>query len=358
MTRGSAPQNPYYAGDLYGELALLEDTQAKRRPSEYFPGLLIAGVAALAAGFLNATYGLPLILAGLLLGLALTFVARHLGTHPGLDLASGPVLRVGIVLLGFQVTAAEIVQLGAAPFAGVVIVMGAALAGALLCARLAQQKTEAGVLAGGATAICGASAALALYGVIGDRRISRTYFTVSLMGVTAASAIALVSYPLAAEWLQFSDKQAGFLTGAAIHDVAQSIGGGYSISDEAGRYATVVKLSRVALLAPLVAVVAFLIRRSDAAGEASLQNRPPLLPTFIVLFFLVLTINSVVSVPETIRSFGLTTAKAMLVLAVIATAMRSQLGLLLDAGWRSFVPVAGATVASFATALLAAFWIV
>jgi uncharacterized integral membrane protein (TIGR00698 family) len=340
-----------HGGDLFGELQLAEGgaaASAKRPP--LFPGLMLCGVAAAAAAWLAEHYGFPIILLGLLVGLALNFVSADPRTHPGLDFASRTFLRLGIVVLGLQVTFAQIGALGLAPFAALAVVMGVTIAAGLAGARLAGQSRYAGLLAGGATAICGASAALALYGVIGKDRLSQAQFALSLVGIAMASAFAMTVYPLLASELALSDAQAGFLIGASIHDVAQAIGGGYAFSDAAGSSATIVKLARVALLAPLVALASLWI---GAAGTDSAQPvwKRLALPWFILAFLGVVTFNSVVNLPAQLTEIGLTASKALLLLAVTATAMRSRMDLLLEMGWRATVPVIIATCASFATAL-------
>ena len=337
----------FYAGDLYGELSLLEQAPRASRLS-LLPGLTAGVIVSLAAAFVSTTYGGPLILMGLLFGLAISFVGQIERTRAGLDFCSRTVLRVGIILLGLQVTLGQIADLGVAPFGALLVVMAAALGGGLLFARLSGQSFESGLLAGGATAICGASAALALYGLIG-RRIDEAQFAVTLVGISLASAAALTVYPLLAHALALSAQQAGFLTGAAIHDVAQAIGGGFAVSNEAGAYATVVKLSRVALLGPLVAIAGFVLARRG--GEVDGPRPRAGLPGFIVLFLAVLIANSLLPVPRVVSEVGLTAAKAMLVLAVTATAMRTRLDLLLESGWKSVVPVFGATTASLVAAL-------
>lgn len=337
----------FYAGDLYGELTLLDSAPPRAR-MPLLPGLAAGAIVGMAAGFVSQTYGVPLILTGLLLGLAMSFVAHDRRTHAGLDFCSRTVLRLGIILLGLQVTLGQIAELGLAPFGALLAVMAAAIGGGLLFARLAGQSLESGLLAGGATAICGASAALALYGVLG-RRIDEAQFAVTLVGISLASAAALAFYPLLAHWLALSDLQAGFLTGAAIHDVAQAIGGGYAVSNDAGGYATIVKLSRVALLGPLVAMIGFALARRSRSAPG---GRPSVaLPKFIVLFLAVLVANSLFAVPAIVDQVGLAASKAMLLLAVTATAMRTRLDLLIESGWRSVLPVAGATTASLAAAL-------
>ena len=342
-----------FGGDLFGEMHLAENAGVASPEPErdtVLPGLAVCGVASAAAAWLSEHYGFPIILLGLLVGLSLNFIARDPRTHKGLDFASRTFLRLGIVVLGLQVTFAQIGALGPAPFAALAVVMVVTFALGTLAAGPAGQSRYAGILAGGATAICGASAALALYGVIGKDRLSQAQFALTLVGVALASAFAMSIYPLIAAHLVLTDRQAGFLIGASIHDVAQAIGGGYAFSDAAGSYATIVKLARVALLAPVVALVSVMIGPAGEASGAPMWRRLAL-PWFIVAFLATVTFNSLVAIPAGLTGYALAGSKAMLLLAVTATAMRSRMDLLLDMGWRAAVPVMAATLASFAASL-------
>lgn len=344
-----------HGGDLFGEIHLAETAAApaeaqQSRLARLFPGFALCAVGAAAAGWLADHYGFPIILLGLLVGLALNFVSADPRTHAGLDLASRTCLRWGIVVLGLQVTFAQIGALGAAPFLALGVVMAMTVAAGMAGARIAGQSRYAGLLAGGATAICGASAALALYGVIGKDRLSQAQFALTLVGVSLASAFAMSVYPVLAGELGLSEGQAGFLIGASIHDVAQAIGGGYAFSDSAGAYATIVKLTRVALLAPLVALASVWIGNAETRAGAPLWQRFAL-PWFIVAFLGVVTVNSLIAMPGELTRIGLIASKALLLLAVTATAMRSRMDLLLQMGWRAAVPVVTATLASFVVAL-------
>ena len=349
------PEPALYAGDLFGEIYQSQQVEppAAATPRTLAPGLVTCLIAALAAMWLAEHYGFPAILLGLLIGLALNFLSEHPALGQGLDFAARHFLRFGIVLLGMQVTLAQIGGIGWLPFAGLLAIMASAFGAALLGARIVGQGRYAGVLAGGATAICGASAALALYGVIGRDRLDQSRFTITLVGIALASALALSLYPLIAETLGLNDAQAGYLVGASIHDVAQAIGGGFAISDAAGAQATIIKLARVALLAPVVALVALWL---GEAGRGEAGPRPAWrrisLPWFIVAFLLLVVLNSFAPMPDGFAEGGLAASKFLLLLAVTATAMRSQLSLLIEAGWRPLVPVMAATLASFATALL------
>ncbi|MEP5937324.1 MAG: putative sulfate exporter family transporter [Erythrobacter sp.] len=341
----------FYAGDLFGEIHQAETEPKKRSRAAILPGLMICATASLAATWLAEHYGFPIILLGLLIGLALSFASEDPRTHAGLDFAARHGLRLGIVVLGLQITFMQVAALGWLAFVGLALVMFAAFFSAVAASRWLGEGREAGVLAGGATAICGASAALALYGVIGQRRLDPTRFSITLVGVALASAIAMTAYPVLAQMLGLSDAQAGFLIGASVHDVAQAIGGGYSFSDAAGADATIVKLARVAMLAPIVALVAIWLGRDDADTASKPLWRKVTVPWFIVGFLVLVAVNSVVAMPEGAREHGLTLSKSLLLLAVTAAAMRSRLALLLEAGWKPLVPVFAATLASFLVAL-------
>ncbi len=364
MTHPQRPDFEAYAGDLFGEMMLADSTaalaaKAARKPlSRFIPGLAISAIAGAAAAWLAQNYGVPVILAGLLIGLAVNFAATDPRTHDGLDAVSRHGLRAGIVLLGFQVTAMQVAQMGIVPFAGLALVMAAALIAALAAARATAQSPAIGLLGGGATAICGASAALALYGVIGRERVDQAQFTLTLVILAAASAIALVTYPPLTQMLGFSDAQAGFLVGASIHDVAQAIGAGFAVSDSAGAQATVVKLTRVALLAPLVTLAALWIARVQPLPAGVGKSKVPVMPGFILAFLALVAVNSLIAVPPALAGHALTASKTLLLLAVTATAMRTRTDLLLGLGWRAVMPVLAATIASLAAALAFAKWVI
>ena len=364
MKRDARPDYEAFAGDLFGEIMLADSAaaaaaKAENKPlSRFVPGLAICAIAGAAAAWMAQNYGVPVILAGLLIGLAVNFAATDPRTHDGLDAVSRHGLRAGIVLLGFQVTIMQVAAMGIVPFAGLALVMGAAMLAALAAARATGQSPAIGLLGGGATAICGASAALALYGVIGRERVDQALFTLTLVILAAASAIALVTYPPLTQMLGFTDAQAGFLVGASIHDVAQAIGAGFAVSDPAGAQATVVKLTRVALLAPLVTLAALWIARVQPLPQGVGRSRVPMLPGFILAFLALVAVNSLVILPSALAGHALTLSKTLLLLAVTATAMRTRTDLLLGLGWRAVMPVLAATIASLLTALAFAHWVI
>ena len=309
------------------------------------PGLLVALLGTLAAGFIADRYGAPLTLMALLIGLALNFLSSDARLTPGLAFASRSLLRWGIVLVGVRITFGQIVALGPIAFLNVLAIVALTIFAGLAVARWSGFTVAFGTLAGGAVAICGASAAMALATTLGERRISQAQLTLVLVGISAMSAAAMVLYPLIAHALGLGDLKAGFLLGASIHDVAQALGAGYSYSKNAGDIAAIVKLTRVALLAPALAVIALFVPRGSTEGGA------PALPWYVAGFFGLAALNSLGLIAPIVARAAEAAATGLLATAVTATAIRSPLSQLRDAGLRPFLVILAATGVAFVLAL-------
>jgi uncharacterized integral membrane protein (TIGR00698 family) len=334
------------AADLFGDLLETEPNKDTRW-QDYWPGLALASVAALAAAWISEHYGAPLMLMGLLFGLAFNFANADAKLQPGLGFASRALLRWGIVLLGFKVSLADIVGLGLSSFIAIACIVTVVIASGILTSRALGLGTAFGLLAGGAVAICGASAALAFAALLGEKRASQAQLTLTLVAIAAASAIAMSVYPLLAAMLRLDNTHAGFVMGASIHDVAQALGAGYSISEASGDTATIVKLTRVALLIPVLGIASLFLGRQE--GKVAVGGH---FPWFVLGFLGVAIFSSVIAIPSPISLIASKAAGAMLLLAVVATGIRSPMHLLLQQGWRASIPVAVATVTSLAAALI------
>ena len=176
----------------------------------------------------------------------------------------------------------------------VVVAVALTIAASMLVARAMGFQGIFGLLTGGATAICGASAALALAAALPahPQKERATLFTVVI--VSALSTLAMIVYPMLAHALGLDPRTAGVFLGGTIHDVAQVVGAGYGMSQETGDVATLVKLLRVAMLLPVIVFAVTLTRRRE--GEAG-GPRPPLLPWFAVAFAVLVAVNSVGVLP-------------------------------------------------------------
>ncbi|MCH7339997.1 YeiH family protein [Acinetobacter higginsii] len=324
------------------------------RTRELMPGLIVSTVVAAAACFLSEHYGAPVMLFALLLGMGLNFLSSESQCKAGIEFTARTVLRIGIALLGMRITLGQITALGWQPIVLVITLVIVTISVSVITAKILGFKKLFGMLTGGATAICGASAALALSAAFPQhpQKEKATLFTV--IGVSALSTLAMIVYPMIARWLELSPQQAGVFLGATIHDVAQVVGAGYSMSPETGDTATVVKLMRVAMLLPVIICAAMITRMQggDATGK-----HPPLLPWFAVGFLVLACINSTGWVPSMLQQGVNELSKWCLVIAISALGMKTQLKELASVGIKPILLMLGETIFLVVLVLLLMHWI-
>jgi uncharacterized integral membrane protein (TIGR00698 family) len=333
-------------------LALRRDAllQAGRRAwIDLFPGSAVAVLVGMAAAFLGSHYKGSMLLFALLLGMSLNFLIDDPRLRAGIQFVASTVLRVGVALLGLRLTLDNVASLGPTMVLALVIGVVATLVATLLFARLLGLERDLGLLVGGATAICGASAALAIASVLPQREGHEKRTTLAVIGVTALSTVAMVVYPALTVWLGLNDIQAGIFIGATIHDVAQVVGAGYSLSPAAGDAATITKLMRVALLMPVLLCTALALRAGSARGGGT-----PLLPWFMVAFAALMLLNSSGVVPSTVQSAATQGSQVCLVVAIAAVGLKTSLRDVASLGWR---PVLMAVLSTVFLATLAAVYL-
>ncbi len=308
--------------------------------SDILPGFLIALTVAAAANFVALAYGGPVMLLALLIGMALNFLAAEEHAAPGLQFATKPVLQVGVALLGLRIAFSDITALGAETLILVVVGVLATIAAGVILSRLVGRSGTFGLLAGGATAICGASAALAISSALPNskERDRETAFVIVI--VTTLSTLAMVIYPVLAHLLGFDDRATGIMLGATIHDVAQVVGAGYGVSDESGDAATIVKLFRVVLLLPVVFCISLAFR---GKGEGSATSRLPV-PLFAVAFALLVVVHSLHLLPEALERPLAEISRWCLLTAVAAIGIRTSIPEMLKMGRSAIAVPAGATL--------------
>ncbi|HET6565678.1 MAG TPA: putative sulfate exporter family transporter, partial [Xanthomonadales bacterium] len=229
-------------------------TRAAEFCKEIAPGLLLTFTVATAAQFLGEHYGAPVMLFALLLGMAFHFLSLEGNCVAGIQFTSRRLLRIGVALLGVKVTDEQILSLGLEPLLLIPALVIATIFIGVLFSRACGRSNQFGLLTGGAVAICGASAALAISSTFPrSKELERdTLFTV--VAVTLLSTTAMIFYPILFAFFGFDDGQTGLLIGATIHDVAQVVGAGYATSEHAGDVATYVKILRVSML-PVVVII-------------------------------------------------------------------------------------------------------
>jgi len=295
-----------------------------------YPGMLAAGTVALAATWLSQQYKAPVMLFALLIGMAFHFLHEEGRCVAGIEVSSKTILRIGVALLGARITLSQIMGLGWMPIITVVVGVTTTIALGTIASRFLGLKRSFGILSGGAVGICGASAALAIASVLPKDEDAERDTILAVVVVTALSTLAMIFYPILAVSLGLTHVQSGVFLGGTIHDVAQVVGAGYSISPHTGDVATYVKLLRVSMLLPVVFAIAFLMRRGG--GDSANAKAP--VPMFLIGFAALVAVNSLGWLPKPVTSGASVLSNWCLVMAISALGMKTSFKSLVTAGWR------------------------
>lgn len=220
--------------------------------------------------------------------------------RPGLKWSARHVLRAGIVLVGLRLSLREVAHLGPRALAAVVVVVIATFFGTQWLGKRLGLSPGLSLLVATGFSICGASA-IAATEPFADATEEEVAYAIAL--VTMCGSLAIAVLPATAALLNLSDAHFGAWVGASVHDVGQVVAAASTRNAVALKSAVVVKLTRVALLAPLLAGVAFAYRRRRA-GDAQVAPAdmkpaplPPALPLFVALFLVAAAVRTIGFIP-------------------------------------------------------------
>ena len=293
---------------------------------KHLPGLAIAASIAAVAFVVeylikNNTAG---VISPLVTAVVLGALTSNLGWLPencrvGLGFAARNLLRLGIVLLGLQLSFSQVRELGAPGLALVIVVVAATFTGTQWLGKKVGLSPGLSLLVATGFSICGASAIAAMRPV-SDADDDDMAYAIAL--VTICGTLAIFLLPVIGELIGFSGAQFGSWVGASVHDVAQTVATAASGNDDAQDAAIVVKLTRVMLLAPLVAAVSFtrrqkLNRTSATDSKTQKAKLPPIVPLFVVGFIAAISINSSFNLPSEFLSNVKWLEKSLLACALV-----------------------------------------
>ena len=304
----------------------------------YGPGLVFVGVVTFVGFVIHWSFETisPLVAAlvlGVLIGNIISIPKVFVS---GQKFAAKKVLRFGIVLLGTQLALKQVVDLGDRELIVVVGVVALTFLGTLwLGPRLGVSKSLSLLIATGFS-ICGASAVAAMEGVVEADEEEVTY---AIALVTLCGSLAIVLLPLLRNLIGLSDPQLfGSWVGASVHDVAQVIATSSTGGDPAVQAATVVKLSRVVLLAPLVACVSIWVRRSSsglvAKAKKADKTRVSVVPLFVIGFLVMIAVRTTGIIPENLLSKIKTIEQVCLASALVGLGSDVRIAKLIKVGGR------------------------
>lgn len=303
--------------------------------SGIWPGLVLTGLITAAAYGLRelpevSTFS-PLILAIVAGMLFHNMIGTPTRAKAGVTFALRKILRFAIILLGLQLTAAQIAEVGATGLAVIALTLIATFVFTTWLGQLLGVEKGLAQLIAAGTSICGASAVIATNTVTNAHDEDVAY---AVACVTVFGSIAMFVYPLLPGLLHLDPRAYGLWSGASIHEIAQVIAAAFQDGKQAGEFGTITKLSRVAMLAPMVIALGLTAsRRNRKSGGAATGGRPPM-PWFVLGFIAMVGINSIVVIPPDVKSIIVTVTTILLTMALAAMGLETDIRKLRAKGLR------------------------
>lgn len=308
------------------------------RYTSIWPGLILAAAIAGLAFALRQLPGVsafsPMILA-IVIGVGYrNVIGIPARLKAGIVFSLRRILRFGIILLGLQLTATQVMAVGASGVCVIVLT----LVGAFLFTKWAGQifgvDPKLAELIAAGTSICGASA------VIATNTVTRAHdedVAYAVACVTVFGSIAMVVYPMLPALFHLDAHAYGLWAGSSIHEIAQVVAAAYQDGEQAGEFGTIAKLSRVMMLAPLVITLGLIAtRRARRDGHGQIQAKAPM-PWFVLGFIALVGLNSIISVPGQAKALIVMATTFLLSMALAAMGLETDIAKLRAKGIRPFV---------------------
>lgn len=308
---------------------------ASPSPFALVPGVLLAGMIAALAFMLRALPGVsnfsPMIIV-ILLGIAFhNVIGTPRRAKPGITFSLRRILRLAIVLLGLQLSFQQVIAVGINGLAVIVLTLVATFVFTKWAGRWLGVDAKLSELIAAGTSICGASAVVATNAVTQGHDEEVTY---AVACVTVFGSVSMFLYPLLPALLHLSPAAYGLWAGASIHEIAQVVAAAFQDGQTAGQIATIAKLSRVMMLAPLVLTLSFLANRKlRRQGRYVVHKRPPL-PYFVLGFIAFVALSSVLTLPPVPKYWVVQGTTFLLSLALAAMGLETDIRKVLAKGAR------------------------
>jgi len=279
----------------------------------------------------------------IIIGMIVRAVAGASDTRePGVRFVAKEVLEVAVCLLGATLDAPKLFASGPTLAIAIVIAVVVALAAGFAIGRVAGLSPRLAVLVACGNAICGNSAIAAVAPVIGADRedVAASIALTAVLGVTVVLTLPLLARPLG-----YSDYQYGVLAGLTVYAVPQVLAAAFAVSIVSGQVATVVKLARVLMLGPVVVFFSLRGRRRAGVAREPRARATSLLPWFVVGFVLLAIARSMGILPDLAVSVARVAAQWLTIAAMAALGLSVDFGAVKRVGARVAIAATGSLLA-------------
>ncbi|MBP2627717.1 MAG: putative protein family [Firmicutes bacterium] len=292
------------------------------------PGLFIVTAIAIPAWFLGTV--IPLVggpVFGIVLGMIAAFWQRPITYDVGIHFTAKKILQASIILLGFEMNLFNVFKVGSQSLYIMIFTLSTAFITAWLVGRFLKLPRNTSILIGVGTAICGGSAIAATAPVLSadDKDVAYSISTIFLFNIAA-----VFIFPFTGHLLGMSDIGFGMWAGTAINDTSSVVAAGYSYSNAAGNFATIVKLTRALMIVPItLALAIFTARKNTNNTNFSVFK---IFPWFILGFLIASIINTTGVIPLSICKLLAKTGKFFIIMALTAIGLNTHIKHLISNG--------------------------
>jgi uncharacterized integral membrane protein (TIGR00698 family) len=294
------------------------------------PGVALTFAIAVAAYLLRMIPGVATfsaLIIAILIGIAFqNLVGTPAICRAGVKFSMRRILRFAIILYGLQLTLTQVASVGIVGFLAICFTLAATFVFTVQIGKLIGVDPKLGELIGAGTAVCGAAAVVATNTVTEGTEEDVAY---GVACVTAYGTIAMFLYPLLPALLHLDARGYGLWSGSSIHEVAQVIAASLQNGPVSGDFALIAKLTRVALLAPLVLSLGFIRSRRSGESHASAPA-----PWFVFGFIAIVIVNTLVTVPAELKSALIQATPFLLAMATAAMGLETDIRKLMAKGLR------------------------
>ncbi|PWK61756.1 YeiH family protein [Aminobacter sp. AP02] len=302
------------------------------------PGLLLVALLAASAFAFRLLPGLsafsPMIIA-IVIGMAFhNLVGTPALAKPGVAFSMRKVLRFAIILLGLQLTAAQVAAVGATGIAIIAATLLATFAFTLWLGKLIGVDRKLSELIAAGTSICGASAVIATNTVTQAPDEDVAY---AVACVTVFGSIAMFAYPLLAGMFHLAPQAYGLWAGASIHEIAQVVAAAFQGGQQSGEFGTVAKLTRVMMLAPMVIALGLAARQRAKSTGSEHNGASAPMPWFVLGFVAMVGLNSLIDIPAEAKALIVTLTTFLLTMALAAMGLETDIRKLWARGARPLI---------------------
>ncbi|OZI37774.1 hypothetical protein CAL29_05195 [Bordetella genomosp. 10] len=302
-----------------------------------FVGLMAAAVVQLADLPAIRNLGFSPLVVGIVCGMIYGNFLR--GTMPadwgvGVNFTARKLLRIAVAFYGLNISIQQIAAVGLPGLAvSVAVVVGTLVLGTVVGQRLLGLDRDTAMLTSAGSAICGAAAVLAFEPTL---RAQPHKSAVAVATVVLFGTLSMFLYPVfyRAGWLHFDTQALGIYIGGTVHEVAQVVGAASNIDPATTEVATIVKMTRVALLVPVLLVLGLWLRGSRAGGADGAPAAKLPVPWFAVGFLVLAVVNSLHVLPEPVIAVAKRLDVFALTMAMTALGIETRFSQIRKAGPR------------------------